>query len=67
MTAVQQFVEITLTHCGLVMPHGDIALVNIGLGNDLLPDPVLTFHMWGAVAFHSSEDNFTRDTSNISC
>ena len=22
-----------LTHCGLVMPYGDIELVNIGLGN----------------------------------
>ena len=27
-----------LNHCGLVTPYGDIDLVNIGLGNSLLPD-----------------------------
>ena len=39
-----------LTHCGLVMPYGDIDWVNIGLGNGLvpsgnkpLPKPMLTW------------------------
>ena len=41
-----------LTHCGLVMPYVDMCLVNIGLGNGLLPDgtkplpePMLTYHL----------------------
>ena len=47
-----------LTHCGLVMPYGDIDLVNIGLDNGLLPDgtkpllePLLTYHQCGSVMF----------------
>ena len=47
-----------LTHCGLVRPYGDIDRDSIGSGNGLLPDstepipePVLTYHQWGPVAF----------------
>ena len=50
----------TLTHCGLVMPHGDIHVnwVDIDSGNDSLPgsikplsEPMLTCHQWGLVVF----------------
>ena len=47
-----------LTLCGLVTPYGDIIWVNIGSGNGLLPDgtkplpePMLTYHQSGLVAF----------------
>ena len=32
------------THCGLVMPYGDIDLVNSGPGNGLLPDGTKPLH-----------------------
>ena len=32
-----------LTHCGLVPPHNDIELSNIGLGNGLLRDGAKPF------------------------
>ena len=51
---------ITLTHYGLVMPHG----VNIGLGNGLLPDgtkplpePKLTYHQLGPVTITHGKFN----------
>ena len=61
-----------LTHCGLVKPYGDMDLVNIGLGNCLLPDgtksipePILTNLQWGFVAFTWYEGNFTRHAHEI--
>ena len=64
MTAVPYQVHITLhplTHCGLVTQSSDITswiLVNIGLGNGLLPDgtkpltePVLINHQWERLVF----------------
>ena len=49
----------TLTHCGLAMPYmATWPWINIGLGHGLLPDgnkplpePMLTSHYWGLVAF----------------
>ena len=53
--------DITLHHCDLVIQSSDITswiLVNIGLGNGLLPDgtkplpePILIYHQWERVAF----------------
>ena len=46
------------TQCGLVMPYSIISLVNLGSSNGLLPDgtkplpePMLTNHQCGVVAF----------------
>ena len=47
-----------LTHCGLVTPYDDTDQINIGSGNDLVPDgtkplpePMLTSHQRCSVAF----------------
>ena len=70
MTVVPYQVHITLhplTHCDLVIQSSDITswiLVNIGLGNGLLPDgtkplpePILIYYQWERVL--SPEVNFT--------
>ena len=53
-----------LTHCGLIMPNGDIDQVNIGLGNGLvlpgtkpLPEPMLTYMKY--LLWHLHESPFT--------
>ena len=84
MTAVPYQVHITLhplTHCGLVTQSSDISswiLVNIGLGNGLLPDgtkplpePVLINHQWERLAFtwgqfHSNDIYLWHDLENNS-
>ena len=59
-----------LTHCGLLTPYGDINLVNIGSGNGLVPSGTSHYpnQCWliSKVQSHSSECNFTRDTSTTS-
>ena len=54
---VEAFSKCILTHGGLVMPYGDINMVNIGSGNGLLPDgtkplpePMLAYHCQSSVA-----------------
>ena len=64
MTVVpyQEYITLhPLTHCDLVIQSSDITswiLVNIGLGNGLLPDgtkpfpePILIYHQWERMAF----------------
>ena len=54
-------IRFTVTHCGLVTSYGDTDLGNIGWDNGVLPDdtkplpePILTCHQWGIVAFSVS-------------
>ena len=52
------YIMFYLTHCGLVMPYDDIALVNISSANGLLPEgskplpePMSAYHQSGSVTF----------------
>ena len=71
-STLQEYMKPSLTHCGLLMPWIWVTSTSACSGNGLLcggsktlPEPMLTNHQWGPLAFRWGQ--FHRNSSNCHC